>query len=1254
MSSNPRSPGPVGRFRSIALAAVLAPAALAGSLVPTSSASASELEFPFATGFETADGGTLGGSAEATGDALRLTSATANQAGSWSTDGVFPSDLGIDVLFKYATYGGSGADGFVAYLADGSAKQDVGSGGAGLGYSCAPAASPSGPCTRPGVSGGYVGVGFDEFGNFSNALGNSGPGQRANQIVVRGSGDGTTGYRYISGVASPGGIATGSSAGARDVRITMQPDADGVLRLTVRSNTGPGTPTQVMIDDVAVSGPDQAALPRTLRLGFAGSTGASTNIHEIQGLTVAVPTDLGIDQDLPTQVVAGDALTYSFTASNTGKNDARGSSVTSTVPSSLSAVSWTCAAAGGAQCADESGTGRRIASSVDLPIGASATYTVTGTLDKAATGSFRSTVTVQPPADRSDIEPADNTVASSAAITPNTDVSTLKTAALLPGATSLVPGDEFTYTLVARNDSSSPAADVSVVDPLPQSVSFVSSADGCTAVRRDVTCAAPGDLPGGASRSFTFRARLADTYTGDGADVLNTATAASTTDRDGGTPSKPVPLPAPFEPSAPAGSLSATATSSDLTAGGSVSYRVTLRNSGNVRLDGVGATASIGSTPVCAAATLAPGASTECLSTAPVTQADLDAGKIVQRFVGRASSPSGAAVALGSDTVTTTVAPSVSGTSSVVSDAGSRIVVGQTVGYSSTFTNTGNVTLTGLTAVASLGSAPTCSSAKLAPGESVECEGKYTVTQSDIDRGSIEQTVSATAKTPSGATMTFPDASVQDERGAEVASGTSSVVSDAGSIVVGQEVGYTSTFTNTGNVTLTRLTAVAALGAAPSCSVAKLAPGVSAECVGKYTVTQSDIDRGSIEQAVSATAKSPSGAAMSFPRATVRDIRGPEIATAFVDLQSDAAEDIAVGDVITHTAVIHNTGVVTIRDVVPVSTTDTFDCTPETLAPGESMRCVTTHTVDQADVDGGGIDATVGARGSAPSGAAVTVADASLRDVAVSAPAGEITLGEAEPFALGTPIRLAVELTNAGNVTLHGVHAEATNGALELAPQDAQRRSGPGSGAVDLVPDESLRGTLVLVPTQDDVDAGVITTRVHAVATSPAGDGFDFREVERDLASEDSARGSVALSVASDDLRVGGSAEVRAMITNTGGKTLHRARLTSSAIDGPLDCGSGSIAPAASVECSFRIGDLREGTNRVQVRGTALTPTADLVELVAGSAELVVRPAPAVLAFTGANALLPAVGGLLLLVLGGALVAVRSRGRTTTSRHRAG
>src|SRR5208337_2295031 len=97
---------------------------------------------------------------------LRLTDNEGNQTGYAYNTTPFDLSQGLLVQFDYATWGGTGADGYSVYLFDagvvnpGPGPFNIGAFGGSLGY-----AQKTGIA---GISGGYMGIGVDEYGNFSN------------------------------------------------------------------------------------------------------------------------------------------------------------------------------------------------------------------------------------------------------------------------------------------------------------------------------------------------------------------------------------------------------------------------------------------------------------------------------------------------------------------------------------------------------------------------------------------------------------------------------------------------------------------------------------------------------------------------------------------------------------------------------------------------------------------------------------------------------------------------------------------------------------------------------------------------------------------------------------------------------------------------------------------------------------------------------------------------------------------------------
>lgn len=280
-----------------------------------------QIGFPYCETFQTPN--TLnetifGGDARLIGGVLRLTSNQNDQRGYVYINVPFPSSYGLKVEFEYFSYGGTGqelADGISMFLFDGDAPTFAPGGfGGSLGY-----AQRDG---EPGLANAYLGIGFDEFGNFGNSSqGKVGGfsvlnefGRAPNSIVLRGPGSGFSGYPFVVGrktmeVGSdkdglnPGAqfpISSGGSGtsrvtdpmqpGYRRVNLELQPDPDGVgffLSLTMLVTTQPNLPRQVTIFER----PFDFAAPKNLKIGFAASTGGFNNFHEIRNVKVEVSAD---------------------------------------------------------------------------------------------------------------------------------------------------------------------------------------------------------------------------------------------------------------------------------------------------------------------------------------------------------------------------------------------------------------------------------------------------------------------------------------------------------------------------------------------------------------------------------------------------------------------------------------------------------------------------------------------------------------------------------------------------------------------------------------------------------------------------------------------------------------------------------------------------------------------------------------------------------------------------------------------------
>ncbi len=218
--------------------------------------------------------------------ALRLTNASGNVATVANLLLQFPgSENRIEVEFDYYAYNGSGADGIAVTFSDAAVTPVPGSFGGALGY----AQRNNG---TPGFAGGWLGVGIDEYGNFSNPNeGKSGGiGFARDAVALRGSGSGQTGYDFLTstGTLSPGVDQGGSTpAPAHRYRIAVDHTMGGrEAYVSVERDTGSGYVSIVPSFDIYAVNPSQANVPANWVVSFTGSTGGATNIHEIENLRI--------------------------------------------------------------------------------------------------------------------------------------------------------------------------------------------------------------------------------------------------------------------------------------------------------------------------------------------------------------------------------------------------------------------------------------------------------------------------------------------------------------------------------------------------------------------------------------------------------------------------------------------------------------------------------------------------------------------------------------------------------------------------------------------------------------------------------------------------------------------------------------------------------------------------------------------------------------------------------------------------------
>ena len=105
------------------------------------------------------------------------------------------------------------------------------------------------------------------------------------------------------------------------------------------------------------------------------------------------PADLSITKtNSQDKYTPGTEVTYTIKVTNNGPFAAQGAKVVDGLPSGVTSARWSCTATNGGACTT-SGTGG-ITDTIDLPMGAAATYVLTLSVPSGFTGNLANTVTV--------------------------------------------------------------------------------------------------------------------------------------------------------------------------------------------------------------------------------------------------------------------------------------------------------------------------------------------------------------------------------------------------------------------------------------------------------------------------------------------------------------------------------------------------------------------------------------------------------------------------------------------------------------------------------------------------------------------------------------------------------------------------------------------------------------------------------------------------------------------------------------------
>jgi len=528
-----------------------------------------------------------------------------------------------------------------------------------------------------------------------------------------------------------------------------------------------------------------------------------------------------------------------------------------------------------------------------------------------------------------------------------------------------------------------------------------------------------------------------------------------------------------------------------------------------------------------------------------ITQADIDAGEVVNQATAEGTDPNGAIVSdLSDDNSVLEDDPTVVGLCQAASIAlikegtlpppsgGGCPTPGDVIEYSFTVVNTGNVTLTDITVTDMLVTV-VGGPIDLAPGatDATTFTATYVLTQADIDAGFVENQAEVFGTTPTGGTVSdLSDDEVITEDNptivdlcqspiiAIVKVGTVNDENGNKCADEGETISYEFTIFNLGNVTLHNIFVTDPMVNVQGGPIS-LGPlqtdNTSFSAI--YTLTQADIDAGEVVNQATVTGTSQVGDTVSdisdesseFGNdPTITDLcQEPVIALIKTGTPTDENGNgcVDLGETIVYDFVVTNVGNVLLTDVMVTDPMVNVVGGPISLAAGESdtETFSAVYTVVQDDVDAGLVSNQATAEGTDPNGTVVSDLsdDNSIFEndptITVLCQDPGLSLEKTGVFNdengdgipnVGETISYLFMVTNIGNVTLYDITIsdDLPGIIIEGGPIAVLQ---PGE-----VDDTTFTGTYAI--TQADIDAGEVVNQ--AVAT-----GYDINGNEVTDLSDD-------------------------------------------------------------------------------------------------------------------------------------------------------
>lgn len=556
-----------------------------------------------------------------------------------------------------------------------------------------------------------------------------------------------------------------------------------------------------------------------------------------------------------------------------------------------------------------------------------------------------------------------------------------------------------------------------------------------------------------------------------------------------------------------------------------ITFTYTVRNVGTVTLSNVRISRTYPVAETLAPITLAAGQSVTTTLTGVVGESNLP-GPLVSTVTVTGTPPMGAPVsAASSASIVLTSNPAIQ---LIVQANRTSAGVGETIAYSYTVRNVGDVTLNQVSVNDSRLGAVTLDATTLAPNATARGQRSHTVVEGNLP-GPLTSNVTATAQRAVGG-----GAGVSASASSSVALTSAPAVAlslrtNTATASVGEVVFYTYVVTNTGNVTLRNLALTDSRFGSIDLGSANLAPGASITRIATFTVRQSDLP-GPVANNATVTARSAYAPFTSVSSSDSASLALTSHPTLQVTRQSSTAS-ATIGQRVYYTFTVTNLGDVTVSNL---SANDTLLGSivlgNNLLQPNQSTTGVKSYVVTQANLPGPLANTFTVTGVAAGDGRAVSASTGGVANLTYNAALQVERSPSPNPAAVGVTATYRITVTNIGNVTLNGL--TATDTLLGVVTLDKSA----------LTPGQQAFAQMTRVVHEDDLP-GPLAGAVTVTGAPPAG----LPAVSASASSALSLRSNPALELVQTVNRsqadIGDTVVFTILIANRGNVTLRDVQL---------------------------------------------------------------------------------------------------------------